>query len=299
MNAPLAVVLEVVHATRYAYASPVEVAHHIACLQPLQQQGLQMLRSHTLDIVPAPAERRVQLDAFGNHRSLFAYAAPHEALDVVATSRVELAPAAAPTSDWPWERCRAHWRYRAGQPLPEGVDHVFASPRVPVLAALARYAEPCFPPGRPLAEAAVALMHRLHADFRYEPSATAVDTPMVEAFAQRRGVCQDFAHVMIGCLRALGLAARYVSGYLLTEPPPGEEKLVGADASHAWVAVALPREDASCDWLELDPTNACLAGNGHVRLAVGRDYDDVVPLAGVIRGGGAHRLSVSVNTSLA
>lgn len=290
------VVLEVVHTTRYAYSSPVEVAHHIACLHPLDQPGLQRLLAHALAIAPAPADRHGHVDAFGNRRTLFATTAPHEALEVVATSRVELADAATPATDWPWERCRAHWRYRAGHALPEGVEHVFASPRVPLLDALARYAAPSFAPGRPLDAAALELMRRVHADFRYEPASTEVDTPVAQAFAQRRGVCQDFAHVMIGCLRALGLAARYVSGYLLTEPPPGEDKLLGADASHAWVGVALPRGDGRCDWLELDPTNACVAGSGHVRLAVGRDYGDVTPLGGVIRGGGAHVLSVHVST---
>ncbi|HWH73770.1 MAG TPA: transglutaminase family protein, partial [Methylibium sp.] len=142
-----------------------------------------------------------------------------------------------------------------------------------------------------------ALHQRLHAEFDYDPQSTHVGTPLLEAFRQRRGVCQDFAHVMIGALRSLGLAARYVSGYLLTEPSPGQPRLQGADASHAWVAVALPRgEGIAPDWLELDPTNACVAGTGHVRVAFGRDYGDVTPLRGVIRGGGAHRLAVAVST---
>jgi len=140
-------------------------------------------------------------------------------------------------------------------------------------------------------------MHRLHRDFDYVPDSTEVDTPVLEVLLQRRGVCQDFAQLLIAGLRAMGLAARYVSGYLLTEPPPGQPRLQGADASHAWAALALPGADgAPAGWLELDPTNDCVAAAAHVRLAVGRDYGDVPPLRGVIRGGGRHRLQVRVST---
>jgi transglutaminase-like putative cysteine protease len=209
-----------------------------------------------------------------------------------------------------WQACRDRWRYVSGRPLDGAAEFVFASPMVPNEPLVHRWAEPSFPPGRPLTEAAIDLMHRLHADFRYAPASTQVSTPLREAFEQRRGVCQDFAHILIAALRSLGLAARYVSGYLLTEPAPGQARLQGADASHAWVAVALPRASdepgllsggphgppAAIDWLELDPTNDCIAGTSHVRLAYGRDYADVTPLRGVIRGGGRHRLEVGVST---
>jgi transglutaminase-like putative cysteine protease len=169
------------------------------------------------------------------------------------------------------------------------------SPYIPRLAALRDYAQPSFAPDTPVLAAAIDLMHRIHADFRYETASTGVDTPLQQVLKQRRGVCQDFAHLMIGCLRALGLPARYVSGYLLTIPPPGQPALQGADASHAWVSVYSPGEAGG--WVELDPTNDLLPSTSHVRLALGRDYGDVTPLRGVIRGGGRHTLEVRVRTT--
>ncbi len=295
--------LEVVHETLYRYDQPVEQSQHIAFLQPCDD-AVQQLLDFDLRIEPAPAQLRHERDAFGNLRSLFSLQAPHGQLCVTARSRVRITPPAPPTPR-PDEPCgddldaassRAHWRYVAGRAPDAAAAFVFASPMVPLQAALADWARPSFPPRRPLADGARELMQRLHDEFRYEPQSTHVGTPLMEAFEQRRGVCQDFAHVMIGALRSLGLAARYVSGYLLTEPPPGQPRLQGADASHAWVSVALPRNGASTRWLELDPTNACEAGRSHVRLALGRDYGDVTPLRGVIRGGASHRLEVRVET---
>jgi transglutaminase-like putative cysteine protease len=188
----------------------------------------------------------------------------------------------------------------ARAPFRPAVAYVQPSPFVPRLPELRAWARPHFPPGRPLAEAALALMAALHREFRYDSASTEVDTPLGTAFAQRRGVCQDFAHLLAGALRMLGLPARYVSGYLLTQPPPGQAPLVGADASHAWVALWCPRGDGAGDgdgdWLELDPTNACVPARDHVRVAIGRDYGDVTPLRGVIRGGGTHQLAVRVTT---
>ena len=287
--------LEVVHETLYRYDQPVEQAQHIAFLRPCDD-ALQRLLDFELLIEPAPTHLRHELDAFGNLRSAFSLHAPHASLRVTARSRVRVAEAAPAAGELDADASRAHWRYVAGRRPDAAAAFVFASPMVPVEPALRDWARPSFPPGRPLAEGARELMHRLHEEFRYEPQSTQVGTPVMEAFAQRRGVCQDFAHVMIGALRSLGLAARYVSGYLLTEPPPGQPRLQGADASHAWLAVALPREGVAPDWLELDPTNDCEAGCAHVRLAVGRDYGDVTPLRGVIRGGASHRLEVRVET---
>jgi transglutaminase-like putative cysteine protease len=173
---------------------------------------------------------------------------------------------------------------------------------VPRLAELKRYAAPSAAPGRPVAEVALELMHRIYADFEYCGQSTAVDTPLAEACAQRRGVCQDFAHLLAGCLRACGLPARYVSGYLLTRAPEDGHELLGADASHAWVQAwcpgtpGVPDAGAGAGWLDLDPTNDLVPGTGHVRLAIGRDYGDVTPLRGVIRGGGHHDLAVTVRT---
>ncbi|MBN9205298.1 transglutaminase family protein [Methylibium petroleiphilum] len=288
--------LEVVHVTEYRYSSPVELAQHIAVLRP-RDDATQQLLGFEMEIEPAPAQQHDDRDVYGNRRRVFTLTASHQHLRVCATSRVR-AHAVAPSTAaaLPWEACRAHWRYESGRPLDAAVEFTFPSTLVPHHAALRDWALPSFPPGRGIDEAATELMHRLHADFTYAPLSTEVGTPVLQAFEQRRGVCQDFAHVMIGSLRALGLSARYVSGYLLTEPPPGQPVLQGADASHAWVAVAVPREDGSTDWLELDPTNDCEAGLTHVRLALGRDYADVTPLCGVIRGGGRHQLDVRVGT---
>lgn len=288
-------VVDVVHETVYRYARPVELAQHMAFLRP-RDDATQRVRAFELDIEPRPAQRSDTLDAFGNTRTLFALTAPHDALRVTARSRVQALPPPAPAAAPAWEDARARWRYVSGVAPEPAVPFVFASPLLPLHAALRAWAEPSFTPGRPLDEAALELMHRLHAGFRYDPDATHVGTPVLEAFERRAGVCQDFAHVMIAALRALGLAARYVSGYLLTEPPPGQPRLRGADASHAWVAVALPQPEGPGAWLELDPTNDCVAGPGHVRLATGRDYGDVTPLRGVIRGGSRHELAVSVDS---
>ena len=191
----------------------------------------------------------------------------------------------------------------ARAPLKPAVEFALPSPYVPRLSALRDYAAPDFPAGRPLAQAALALMQRVHADFRYESQSTDIDTPLAQAFAQRRGVCQDFAHLMAGALRMLGLPARYVSGYLLTSAAEGSAPLLGADASHAWVQLwcpgtpGVPASGPGAGWLDLDPTNDLVPATGHVRVAVGRDFGDVTPLRGVIRGGGQHTLRVAVTTA--
>ena len=198
----------------------------------------------------------------------------------------------------PWDALARGLRYVARAPFDPAVEFALPSPYVPLLAGLLDWAAPSLAPGRPVAEAALALMHRLHREFRYESASTQVDTPLARAFEQRRGVCQDFAHLLIGALRAHGLPARYTSGYLLTQAAPGEAELVGADASHAWVQVYAPGTPGVPDdgWLDLDPTNDRVPAAAHVRVAVGRDYGDVAPLRGVIRGGGRHTLTVSVHT---
>ena len=291
-----AIVLEVEHETLYRYHGSVELAQHIAFLRP-RDDATQQLLDFRLGIDPPPAHLRSDRDAFGNVRTLFALNAPHRSLRVTARSRVRVTPAEGPSPTPPWEAARDRWRYVARRAPDAAAEFAFASPLLPRHPALRAWAEPSFPPGRPLHAAALDLMHRLHRDFAYVPDSTDVDTPVLEVLLRRRGVCQDFAHLLIAGLRAMGLAARYVSGYLLTEPPPGQPRLQGADASHAWAALALPGTDgAPVDWLELDPTNDCVAAAAHVRLAVGRDYGDVPPLRGVIRGGGRHRLEVRVST---
>ncbi|MGL6112978.1 MAG: transglutaminase family protein [Rubrivivax sp.] len=291
--------LEVVHETRYRYAAPVTQAQHLAYLQPLQDARQQLL-AHELAVEPAALQRTQEIDAYGNQRVFFSLTQPHRELRVRARSRVALSPHETPlrAEDSPaWESVRRHLRYEAGARYDPAVEFAQPSPYVPRLAPLRDYGAASFPAGRPVALAAIDLMQRIHADFEFQTASTEVDTPLIQAFEQRSGVCQDFAHLMIAALRMLGLAARYVSGYLLTSPPPGHEALLGADASHAWVQVFCPATPgAPSGWLDLDPTNNLVPGTSHVHLALGRDYGDVTPLRGVIRGGGRHSLSVSVNT---
>lgn len=292
--------LEVQHETRYEYAAPVSPALHVAYLEPLADQG-QALLDFALHIDPAPDELANEIDMFGNVCCRFGLVAAHSSLTVRATSRVGLSDRFAQLDgdrSPAWESIRDRLRYVAQAPYEAAVEFVQPSPFVPRLEALRDYAASSLTPDRPLAGAALELMHRVHADFRYEGGSTLIETPLAEAFEQRRGVCQDFAHVLIGALRMHGLPARYVSGYLLTLPPDGGVAMVGADASHAWVQVWVPDTlGVPVDgWLDLDPTNDVVPGCGHVRVAVGRDFGDVTPLRGVIRGGGSHQLTVAVQT---
>jgi transglutaminase-like putative cysteine protease len=199
----------------------------------------------------------------------------------------------------PWETCLglASMNVDGETPPRTGDDAAFLSefrlesPFVPLADDLADYAWECFTPGRPILDAAVDLTHRIHSEFQFDPDFTTVATPVSEVFRHKRGVCQDFAHLMLSCLRSIGLAARYVSGYLETDPPPGQPRLEGADASHAWVSLHVP----GMGWFDFDPTNNCRPSGKHIVVAVGRDYGDVTPLKGVILGGGTHRLTVSVD----
>lgn len=295
--------LAIEHETQYDYATQVALAHHLAHLTPLSAPG-QRLLEFDLHIEPAPANIRHADDSFGNRRTYFALTVAHQVLRVRAASRVVLEPrfeGLDPGSSAPWELARAALQFVAGAPYAPAAEFSFASPFVPRDGALRDYANVTFRPGRPLIEGAIELMHRVHRDFHYQAGSTEVNSPVLEAFHARAGVCQDFTHVMIGCLRSLGLAARYVSGYLDTRArlaagrngPPASAPLIGADASHAWADVWCP----VLGWVELDPTNDLVPGVGHVRLASGRDYGDVAPLRGVVRGGGEHRLRVAVRVS--
>lgn len=227
---------------------------------------------------------QLSMDPFGNDRLVFSHSRVHERLSVRCSFEVGLSapPLPDPLDSPAWEEVAQSLRYHAGAVRTEAVEYTLASHFAPRDAALAAFAREAFTPERPLAEAALALMSLIHERFDYKPLSTHVGTRAPEALALRRGVCQDFAHVLIGACRSIGLAARYVSGYLLTQPPPGQPRLVGADASHAWAAVWCPVQG----WLALDPTNDVPAGIDHVTLAWGRDYADVAPLRGVIRGGG-------------
>lgn len=295
-EAPDSVLLDVMHDTIYRYASDVALAHHVAYLRPSETPH-QQLESFRLGIAPRPFVERTGTDVFGNCRTYFSLDVPHPRLAVRAVSRVRVAARFTgydPKTSVPWSDSARRLSYRAGAPYEPQNEFAFASPFVPRHREIARYAAPSFARNRPIAEGAIDLMRRIHADFTYDSESTEISTPVIEAFTTRRGVCQDFAHVMIGGLRALGLSARYVSGYLLTRPPPGRPRLIGADASHAWISVWCPSKNGASTWLDLDPTNDVIPSTSHVTLAVGRDFGDVSPLRGIIRGGGEHTLSVGV-----
>jgi len=230
-------------------------------------------------------------DAFGNRVGSFTVQEAHTELTVRAVSEVEVRPACMPPATQPWEGVRDRVRAAADPAALTACEFRFDSPLVPTSAEAAAFAAPSFPPGRPLGEALLDLTARIHRDFTYATGSTSIATPVAEVLRERTGVCQDFAQVMIAALRSLGLAARYVSGYLDTGRSAGD-RLVGADASHAWVAAFCPGADG--DWLHLDPTNDCLASHRHIVVAAGRDFSDVSPIKGVIFGGGPHTISVAV-----
>jgi transglutaminase-like putative cysteine protease len=288
--------LHVVHETAYDYVPAVRTAQHMAHLKPATTTT-QRLLDHSLTIEPQPARCSEWRDVYGNTRSFFSLQLSHEALRVRAESLVSTADAGQPRDSLPWEQVAERLRYHRASPYDPAAEFTFASPYVPRDEAFVAYARASFEPGRPLLDAAHDLMRRVHADFEYATCATDVNTPALQALALRKGVCQDLAHVMLGCLRSLGLPGRYVSGYLLTEPPPGQPRLVGSDASHAWLSVYLPREDGPGTWVDLDPTNDRAAGEDYVTLAIGRDYADVSPMRGVIQGGAHHTLRVAVTVT--
>lgn len=289
--------LQVTHETRYDYLPAVETAQHMAYLQPVNSRYQQLL-SHSLQITPPPAQSRLARDVFGNVRIFFSLQTPHTVLDVVAHSVLVTVSRPLPVSHISWERTRELMRYQSGGRFDAATEYVFASPFCPRHPDFAAYARPSFTAGRSVLAAAKDLMQRIHNDFIYESQSTQINTPALEALAQRKGVCQDFAHIMIACLRVMGIPARYVSGYLLTQPAPGTVKLKGSDASHAWCAVYVPDLPPDERWCDLDPTNNRAGwhspGEDYVTLATGRDFSDVSPIRGVIHGGASHTLQVGV-----
>lgn len=280
------------HETRYRYDAPVSQSWQIARLTP-RPLPWQRLISHALQIDPPPDERHDGPDGFGNTTTHFALHGAHRLLRVRMQARLEVLERATPPADaTPWEAVRDAVREGGAGPESLLAAQMCEPTRlVPLSEAVLAYAVPSFTPGRPWLQALDALTARIHADFAFDPDATTVATSIDEVLRGRRGVCQDFAHLMLGCLRALGLPARYVSGYLLTDPPPGEERLLGVDASHAWVAAWSP----ATGWLEFDPTNDQHADARYITLAWGGDFADVAPLAGVIIGGGGQAMDVRVS----
>lgn len=289
--------LHITHETVYDYRPAVETAQHMAYLTPLDS-ATQTLLSHNLQVSPEPAHINSTRDVFGNSRSFFSLQVPHTQLRVLASSQVLTQAVHLPPSELSWEAVREHFRYQAHAGFEAANEFVFASPMVPRHAEFGAYARPSFSAGAGLLAAAIDLMHRIYHDFSYESQSTEVNTPALEALAQRKGVCQDFAHILIACLRSMGLPARYVSGYLLTEAAPGTVKLKGSDASHAWASVYVPDLPDGERWVDLDPTNDRAGwpspGEDYVTLAIGRDFSDVSPIRGVIHGGASHTLRVGV-----
>ncbi len=285
----------VLHETRYAYEAPVGISRQVLHLTP-RDTSYQTLLSHEIRVSPVPAISRDMIDPFGNPVRSFCVERDHDRLEVTCESHVEVRAREYPPLDAspPWETVRDLLSYKAGRMLgPDelvATEFLFESTRVRNKRELQAWAAACFPRGAPLLRCVDGLMHRIHDELTFDPKATTVSTPVMEVWKNRRGVCQDFAHLFLSCVRSLGLSARYVSGYLLTVPPPGKDRLIGADASHAWVAVHCP----GYGFVDMDPTNATLVGEEHVTLSWGRDYDDVIPLRGVLLGGGHHELHVSV-----
>jgi len=283
----------VVHTTRYRYSQPVTLCHNEAHLHPRSFDRQRCIESR-LSVEPAAAFTHERSDFFGNPVTYFAVQEPHDTLIVTATSSVELA-AAAPVPHFdaslPWDTMTLRLARSLEANVIEARHLVLDSPMVLTSPDLLAFAQPSFSAGRPLLAAVYDLSQRIHREFIYDPQFSTIATPLSDVLTLRRGVCQDFAHLAIGCLRALALPARYVSGYLQSVPPPGQPRLVGADTSHAWFAVF----DPDTGWVDFDPTNDQIVTDQYVTTAWGRDYSDVTPLKGIVFGGGAHTLEVAVD----
>ena len=283
----------VIHRTEYDYQDSVTASYNEARLLPRFTTS-QYCHGAELQIEPLPTDYREREDFFGNRVAYFTIREPHQRFVVTATSEVQVMPQEAQLDfslGTDWETVGLSLRQELDPQTLNARQYTLDSPFVVADGELAAYARDSFPAGRSLLEAVHDLMQRIHRDFTYDPDFTTLATPLATVLAHRRGVCQDFAHLAIGCLRAQGLAARYVSGYIETLPPPGKEKLVGADASHAWFSVYVPE----LGWMDFDPTNNQIPVDRHIVVAWGRDYGDVTPLKGVIFGGGEHELAVSVD----
>lgn len=282
----------VTHTTEFVYETQVGLCYNEARLLP-RDLPQQKVLSAALQIDPAPDDHYERYDYFGNRTAYFSIDKPHEKLIVTATSevQVDLQKPFDGAKSLSWEIAREHLHKERSADVIEATQFTLDSPMVKIDEQLKAYAKGSFLPGRPLAEAVHDLMRRIYAEFKYDAEFSTIATPLHEVMKHRKGVCQDFAHLAIGCLRSWGLAARYVSGYIETAPPPGKERLVGADASHAWFSVFHP----GTGWLDFDPTNNQLPADRHITVAWGRDYADVTPLRGVAFGGGEHKLKVSVD----
>jgi transglutaminase-like putative cysteine protease len=285
----------ITHETQYRYSVPVALSQQLVHLFP-RALSWQQCHAKTLEITPLPTRQRDELDVFGNPLTRLLFELPHDTLTLTARLDIDVHARTLPTleNSPTWESVSDLLDYHADRlPTADALDACqfrYESPAVRLKKAFVHFSADCFTPNTPILAAAKKLMGKIHTEFTFDSSATEVTTPLMEVLEQKRGVCQDFAHLMIACLRSRGLAARYVSGYLLTAPPPGQPRLVGADASHAWVSIFCPQNG----WVDFDPTNNMQPGHEHITLAWGRDFGDVSPLRGVILGGGEHKLDVKV-----
>ena len=288
----------ITHRTLYEYVAPVTVSHHVARLEPASSRH-QTCERFSLKVFPEPTLRKEHSDYFGNRLCFFAIQEVHTRLEIVTHSRVRMhggrgvraGDGGQPHNGMGWEAAAGLFRDPVSPEVVEPYQFIFDSPQIRASMELADYARESFGPETPLLEGARDLTRRIFTDFKYDVKATTVATPLEEVLVKRRGVCQDFAHLGIAFLRSLGLPARYVSGYLRTRPPAGKPRLVGADASHAWFSVWAP----PLGWIDLDPTNDVVVGEGHVTAGYGRDYADVSPLNGIILGGHDHVIEVGVD----
>ncbi|WP_441230191.1 transglutaminase family protein [Tardiphaga sp. 215_C5_N2_1] len=289
-------IYEIRHVTTYSYESSVSYARCSLRLQPNSSAGQQLV-SHSVDIKPLPAARAMRTDFFGTPTESVLIETPHKMLRIDSRSRVyveRFAPGRGDVSP-SWESVREASFDSSDLSGASPIGYVFASPLVPIIDAVTDYAAVSFTEGRGILAGAVDLMHRIRTEFKYDPKATVISTPLQEVLDKRHGVCQDFAHIMIAGMRGIGLPAAYVSGYLRTIPPPGKERLQGADATHAWVSVWCGEE---LGWIGFDPTNDILVENDHIVLAIGRDFSDVSPVDGVIVGARKQKLAVAVDVLL-
>jgi len=286
---------QIAHSTTYEYRDAVSLSHNIARLRPRDNGMQQICLRHDLFVSPAPSDRSDGLDYFGNHVSYFSLQESHNQLKITARSEVEVTPMVRPdfSLGLPWEEVRDEILASSDPETRAAREFTFDSTYVTRSAELADYALSSFAPDRPFLESVLDLTERIHREFEFLPGATKVGTPVAEVLRMRKGVCQDFAHLQLGCLRSLGFAARYVSGYIVTTPPPGRPRLQGADVSHAWVSVYAP----DLGWIDFDPTNGLMPSDAHVTVGWARDYDDIGPIRGVVVGGRRQHLEVSVDVA--
>lgn len=298
--------LEITHDTHYSYDPNVEIAQHFAHLKPTSMGSQQVLKTE-IEVTPKPSWSEESVDNFGNVCTFFSLQNRHSDLSIVAKSLIEtrsdIITGPKPADTPAWELVREYFRYHSNTKWDAASEFLFTSPFIALRPEFAEFARANFTTGRPILEAAIDLTQRIYGEFHYVTKSTDIGTPALKALEMREGVCQDFAHILIASLRSIGLPAKYISGYILTNPPPGQPRLIGGDASHAWVSIYVPSIDANGQlstglWCDLDPTNNrwgyTTPGNDYVHLAEGRDYADVSPIRGVIHGGSDHILDVAV-----